>query len=579
MSTSSTNSPTDKSRQEQYLCYDIKGIQQFIFSISKLRYVVGASLLIAQFDDEIRKWKESGQYETIFSGGGKGAIWCANKEEAEKLRDDLVDKAHEKGLDLRIGIDHDLSEAMCHADDLYPFVPDSLEGEPCSVSGLWPVPKGENEEGIHYIVAERRKAVMKENDRILDKKNDAEMKKKERILDNEVLVSIRDHLPENLIENKLVPEDSKENKLEFLTVVRAEQEQGETERTTASMADRSLGARNRWAVLSMDGNDMGCQFRAFMETNPSDDYKKKWLTEMSRRLAECTRTAFEKGLIQAITSWWEDVQKDNELQEAYKKAQRVVLPFRPLILGGDDILCLCHCSYALDMAETIIKEFNKSSKEAAESARKEKGIEQLWPGTGGQLTISAGIAYTGITLPLFLSIPYAEQLLGSAKGKYRDKKVEGGPTPSAIDWESLTETMVDTPAMRRKRDLTFYDSDLGKEICLTMRPYQVLLDSEQSDRPTLNHVKKLQKDLRNLPRSVRTELMTVLKLPWGERTARLVAMAVREKRIFEWLDDNILEQNSLGSCWQKDENGKLYNWFLDALLLLEEDERMEKETI
>ena len=35
---------------ECYLCYDIKGIQQFIFSVPKLKYVVGASLLIDEFD-------------------------------------------------------------------------------------------------------------------------------------------------------------------------------------------------------------------------------------------------------------------------------------------------------------------------------------------------------------------------------------------------------------------------------------------------------------------------------------------------------------------------------------------------
>ncbi|MEA2061393.1 MAG: hypothetical protein U9P10_12985 [Thermodesulfobacteriota bacterium] len=38
-----------------YLCYDVKGIQSYIFKIPKLKYIIGGSALIDQFDKETVK--------------------------------------------------------------------------------------------------------------------------------------------------------------------------------------------------------------------------------------------------------------------------------------------------------------------------------------------------------------------------------------------------------------------------------------------------------------------------------------------------------------------------------------------
>lgn len=554
--------------RECYLCYDIKGIQQFIFSVPKLKYVVGASLLIDEFDRKAGGGEGVSGAEAIFTGGGKGTFSCNSEQIAENLREKLVKRAHENGLDLRIGINAELSEATRHADDLYPFVPDSLDGEPCYVSRLWPVTekngveiKGENNtsEWIHPLIDNRAKAVRNRS---------------ERKLDTDVLNAIRTRLPEDL----LTLEAKYQTSLEFLTVVGAEAEMEPDEKELAQAADAALGNRNRWAVLSLDGNDMGCQFRAFEETKPSDEKKKTWMTAMSGYLRQCTREAFYEGLTAAITAWWEKAKENQRLLKLYDQARTVVLPFRLLILGGDDILCLCHSSWAMTMAETIIETFHAKSKEVAQDAQK-KGIEQLWPGTGGELTISAGIAYTGVTLPLFLSIPYAESLLGSAKAKFRKDKKDGGPTPAAVDWESITESMLDTPSARRRRDLSFKDKDLDKEIVLTMRPYRVFPNENKPKETTLQNIEQLKAKLSKIPRSVLTELMTVLTLPWGERVGRLTAMAVQNPKIMEWLDDGITDRDKLGSCWVEEENNKRCNWFLDALLLLEEEKRMEKETV
>ncbi|MDO5581750.1 MAG: hypothetical protein Q4G69_11525 [Planctomycetia bacterium] len=356
--------------------------------------------------------------------------------------------------------------------------------------------------------------------------------------------------------------------------------ENDDDKRLAQAADAALGNRNRRAVLSMDGNDMGCQFREFEKSKPDDAAKKKWMTEMSANLRYCTRNAFCDGLIRAITLWWEEAKADADLIFSFERASTYVLPFRPLILGGDDILCLCHCSFALSMARTIIDRFEKISRELNGDYKKNHpSSNDLWPGTSGKLTISAGIAYTGITLPLSLSIPYAENLLGSAKGKYRKEKGEKEPTPAAVDWESITETMIDSPADRRRRDLTFIDKDINTEIILTQRPFRI---DPKENEITLDDVKRLKEELEKMPRSVLTDLMTVLTLPWGERVARLAAMAVQNPKILDWLDEGINAKEKFGSCWKIQQNGEKTirsNWFLDALMLLEEEKRMGKETI
>lgn len=546
----------------KWLCYDIKGIQQFIFSVSKLKYIVGASLLIDEFDQLAGTINMDG-VKHVFSGGGKGTFQCDTENTSTKLRSELVSRAHNVGLDLRIGISSSLSEAARHADDLYPFVPDSLDNEPCSVSGLWPTAPPDcktvdKRPGVHPLIAARAEKVRDGQTRLLDKR---------------VLDAIGSNLPPDL--NDFA--SGLKYGLEFLTAVRAGSAT-EDDFWIARAADAALGNRNRWAVLSMDGNDMGCQFRVFDQGNPNEKTKLAWMSKMSSELKSTTQNAFYAGLTKTIVQWWEKAKEDIVLKNAYEQAERVILPFRPLIVGGDDLLCLCHCSCAIEMAKEISKEFTRISIDANNEYQATNNQANLWPGTNGKLSISAGIAYTGVTLPLSLSIPYAEQLLAGAKRKYRhaDPQPELGPTPAAIDWESVTESMIDTPMARRTRDLTFIDNDINdKKIVLFMRPY---LFGPDKNEKTLEDIEKLKKTLEGLPRSFLFELMTTLTRPWGERVPRLVAMAAQRPEVMDWFNEGITATQKPGSYWIDQDNMRT-TWFLDAVSLLEEEKRMQQETV
>ena len=551
-----------------YLCYDVKGIQQFIFSVPQLKYVVGGSLLIYEFDTKrvVQAAQSAGltSVAKIFSGGGRGTFKCESRDQAEHLRSYLVTAAMEIGLDLRIGIDKDLSQAIHTADDLYPFIPESLEGEPCRVSGLWPTTleesKGYREEnrGIHKLIWERRNRAIQRDE---TGRNNADALSQSIVADLKKLGSL--------------PEDLRKRELIMLRAVRPELQD------EARAADAALGKRNRWAVVAMDGNDMGSQFRVFSQEHNGQPHEhfERWMQAMSCSLEHCTRQAFLEALAEAVTNWWKDSVADGKLDDAITEDGRVVLPFRPLILGGDDVVCICHVSYAMRFAETLARRFNELSREESNQV-KGKGIDVLWPATGGELTISAGIAFTGVTLPLYTSIHYAESLLASAKGGFRSEGGDGRPTPAAVDWENITETMLDTPAARRARELRFYDGDLdGMEIVLTNRPYKI--GKELADLHQL--AERLDRE-EKVPRSLLAEAVFQLRKPWAQRTRWITSIAKHNRFLFEQLNEieDLCEKDREKRSWsQTEKEGKRVRTtrFVDAVSLLDESHRMTQETV
>src|SRR6056297_890241 len=97
------------------LTYDIRGIQKAIFAVPKLRCIIGASERIAEFDDIVRA--EFGN-RCIYAGGGGGAVELTPAE-IEPCTANLTRRAHQNGLDLRIGVGDSLSQAKSD-DRLYP---------------------------------------------------------------------------------------------------------------------------------------------------------------------------------------------------------------------------------------------------------------------------------------------------------------------------------------------------------------------------------------------------------------------------------------------------------------------------
>lgn len=541
-----------------YLCYDIKGIQQFIFSVPRLKCVVGASGLIVAFDQWAKdKADVLDGVEAIFAAGGRGAFFCRDTPDqviAKQLEQELIEEAWSSGLDLRIGLDADFTQSLNRADRLYPYteIDESSQAEPCAMSGLWPVIPGAGEgpnHDIHPLIWERV----------------------ERSRSDELGQWILDGWKEG----GWLPRQLHGFELQFLKNVSPHLDDSEAEHAEAKVAQMALGRRNRWAVIAMDGNDMGRQFLAFEDVGKDADGKLAWLKQTSQALEDCTHRAFFAALSRTIEHWANEVESSGGTFEGYcvPDSNRLVLPFRPLVLGGDDVTMLCHPSYAMAFVEEMAITFRKTSRTSV--------VEPRWPATDGELTMSAGILYAKVSFPLHMAIPYAERLLESAKRQFRarpgtretDAKT---PTPAAVDWDTITDTLVEDPEVRRRRELCFRDDEIKVDVQLTQRPY--LIESDDQTR-SLKALFGLKRDLdkAGIATSVLARILPSLQRPWSERVAFVASIAKRHPLLMEHLWE---DGGTLGQGWTKDaENTCRSTGLPDALLLLEEEHRMTQSTI
>ena len=112
----------------KYLCYDLKGIQHYIFQVPKLKCCIGGSRQIDGFDkkttDEVAK---TSGVKKIYAGGGKGAFECETDDAIDKVKQQLVGKAHALGLTIRFGIDDDYCKAAQEIKETYSYQPERLK--------------------------------------------------------------------------------------------------------------------------------------------------------------------------------------------------------------------------------------------------------------------------------------------------------------------------------------------------------------------------------------------------------------------------------------------------------------------
>ena len=456
-----------------YLCYDVKGIQAFIFAIPRLKYIVGGSVLIDQFDrDTIPKLSSDGA-RCLFAGGGKGVFACDDAT-AETTKHQIIEEAHAIGLSIAIGQSKDYSEAAQCADRFFPFMPESneLDGHPCQASGLYPVRIRPGSENVHSVV---RKRVFQRGDLL------------RRRLEDRLLTDLR--IPQ-------IKACSDARNVEFFHDIGDDKDEG-------GCALDALGGRGRWAIICMDGNDIGSQFRAFQASRPSETEMCEYVKAMSLALDACSQHAAARGCEEVLRHW---AREADRVADGTTADGTVILPLRPVVVGGDDIVVLCHAQYAFDFVTEACRAF------AEQSVRKAGAFRNLWPATGDTLTTSAGVLFCPLSLPLHMAIPYAESLLASAKGEGRKHTRPGEPSPACIDFEVVTESMLDTPADRRNRELRFIDGDTDTVIELTERPYRL-------DR--FSELRREAEQLERIPRSIRHQLLPALRAGTSDRAEKL----------------------------------------------------------
>ena len=556
-----------------FLSYDVRGIQKFIFAVPNLRCIIGASSLIAEFDASVdTKFSDN----VIYAGGGSGML-NIDTAKLEEIKMYLLDAARKIGADLRIGTGVTFSDAKTN-DELFPFVPASFSGEPCAMSGLFPVEKGKGagpKKDIHPLVWKRQQASNSDaiNEKLLSQVRTAA----DTILKTDGK-SIRESLALSFFRNVNSTAAREEDR-------RYNDQVGYIKQLNDAIAGASsLGNRNRWAVIAMDGNDAGQQHMMAQHLVDgkidgeqwTTEFRDQWVQKMSSVLVSATNRSFVEAAAEVVAEWYKDNQASDQLKNCCVQdgdTERLVLPIRPLIIGGDDVILLCHHKYAFTFVKRMANAFTRHCHLAAEAW---SGQGTLWPASGNQLTMSAGILFTKNSYPLHGAIQYAENLLGSAKGKYRVGLGEGKPTPAAVDWDIVTDSLLDTPAARRNRELIFDDRDIDEQVVLTRRPY---LLAPLNETMGFTELELLAKELEDIPNSLRASIMVNLKKPWADRVQFFASLSRKQTRLFQRMQE---ETRDPGNGWQRSSNDQKTQRstdLLDALLLLEETRRTDQRTL
>lgn len=166
------------------------------------------------------------------------------------------------------------------------------------------------------------------------------------------------------------------------------------------------GEENSIAIVHIDGNSMGDRFKACKS--------KEELTNLSVSVSEATKAALVEMTLNFIDAYFKGDFNDLKLRRG-KADSSLILPFRPLILGGDDITFVSDGRLGIWLAQAYITSFSQ------------KIVSDKKP-----LSSCAGIAITKTKFPFFRGYELAERLCSSAKKRARD--VENS---SWLDWQIL----------------------------------------------------------------------------------------------------------------------------------------------
>lgn len=193
------------------------------------------------------------------------------------------------------------------------------------------------------------------------------------------------------------------------------------------------------AVIHADGNNMGKALlhlkEEIIKENSYADLQKKF----SKAIDEATKVAANYA--------FEESMKSIKLNETDK------IPFRPIIVGGDDLTIVCRADLALNFTKTYLEEFKKQTEE---NFKKEDFTTDLRNG----LTACAGIAYIKVNYPFHYAVDLAEKLCGHAKRVAKSKIKLDEPVPSCLMFHKVQDSFVEKYEDIVERELTAEASDV-----------------------------------------------------------------------------------------------------------------------
>ncbi len=262
------------------------------------------------------------------------------------------------------------------------------------------------------------------------------------------------------LSEKFLPKDKNSNP-EFIFPRNLEHQPNEKETKTSfpfKNGNHAIG------IIHADGNGLGqvlLKLGDQLNTKP-EEYTEVFF-ELSQKIDKATRQAAQKAL--------EPIKLDciKEWENCEDKKEPIILPVRPLILGGDDLTVIVRGDYALQFARDFIDYFEKETKqELAQLHKKYSDIPEL-------MTACAGITLLKSNQPFSLGYSLAESLCATAKTASRQLKQKESKDyiPSSLVFHRVTSSFIDDYSFARERELSSKLKDSNKAYSLTLGAYGV----------------------------------------------------------------------------------------------------------
>lgn len=221
---------------------------------------------------------------------------------------------------------------------------------------------------------------------------------------------------------------------------------------------RSRDDRSLLGVVHLDGNGVGRRIggwlRAQAEQNTADDEVLAGYRAISDGLTRAAHDALAVAVRRTVAAVGYDpgtgyAVRSRRLGRGFslsveKEENTVLLPLRPILLGGDDLTFVCDGRLALDLAAAALSAFETTP------------IPVL-----GNVHASAGVAICRTHAPVLRVCELAEALCTEAKKSVRAP----GQDASALDWHigytTPTESLEDTRRRQYGRGVTLRPYRLG----------------------------------------------------------------------------------------------------------------------
>lgn len=434
--------------KEQYLYgLTVQGIQSYIFETNKLKEIIGASEIIEQictteFNDFVKGFSNEGK-STLQAAGN--IRYITNKKNAKRIFEDFHFQLLEKYPNVPF------SQAVVKIEDN--DVKNALKELDVKL-------RGQRNKPTHYaplgnmIRSKYYRTGSFTSNQIYPYNEDGESQN--RNIDYTTHVKLK-NWEGNILKKKFKLEDKYDIPTEF--------------------SELTKGGKDHWlALIHIDGNGMGNIINELLKDSES---LVKDLSDFSKNVDCATKNAFQKAIDNTFIN-------DQEIEKT--------LPFRPLVLGGDDVTVIMRADFALKFTKIFLTEFEKETKE-----------RKINDSNG--LTSCAGIVYMKEKFPFHYAAHLAEELCVYAKDR-------SGRKASCLHFHKVQDSIFEDYKDIQKRELTATD------ITFSTEPYY------------LNEIKN--NDETNADNEENQQTSTIYDLQ--NRIAELNEEDAPRNKIREWVD-------------------------------------------